>query len=260
MGAFEIIAGYYKEPGATLKELKPFTGQTYTVRATNSSVALENAWAESWSGSVLRVHSPRMHDNTQGIRWRVAKTNVQMLMPFNAKETLYPTDTLTVEGTSAAEAKILTAYLLAHYDNIEGSNANLRSWAEVQPQNNQYMGVEVTVKTGAEGAWGKPVAINGSMDLFKRPYRYAVLGYVLDTEVGAIAMSGIEPGQLRHGGPGSILPDVTSEWFIRLSAESGQPAIPVFDSQNAGAVNIECAGSEVEVERHVTFLCAQLSG
>jgi hypothetical protein len=257
MGAFEIIAGFVKNPGAELKPLAAFSGQTYVVRATTAGATLENAWAENASGGVVRVKSTRMHDNTQGIRWRAAKKEVQMLMPFSTKETLYPTDTLTVES-SGGGSEVDTAYLLAHYDNIEGSNANVRSWAEVQPQVMMYMGVEVTVKTGAEGVWGKPVALNTSMDLFKRPMRYAILGYQLDTTVGAVALSGIEPGQLRQGGPGTILPDITSEWFIRLSAESGQPAIPVFDSQNVGSCNVEIAGSEAEVERHVTFLCAML--
>lgn len=257
MGAFEVVAGFVKNPGATVSEMKPFTGQTFTVRATNSPVELINAWGENATGGTMRVRSPRLHDNTQGIRWRVSKALPQMLMPYDANETLYPTDVLTFEQSGGA-AEVDTGYLLLHYDNIEGSNANVRSWAEVQSQIQAYMGVEVAVKTGAEGVWGTPVALNVSMDLFKRPLRYAVLGYALDAAVGSVALSGIEPGQLRFGGPGSLIPDITSEWFIRLSAESGKPAIPIFDSQNVGSVNVELAGSEATVERHVTFLCAQL--
>lgn len=257
MGAFEIVAGFATNPGAAVTAMTPFTGQTFVVRATTAGATLENAWGENATGGVLRVRSPRMHDNTQGIRWRVAKANPQLLMPFSTKEILYPTDTLTFETTGGG-AETDTGYLLAHYDNIEGSNANVRTWAEVEPQIQMYMGVEVTAKTGTIGNWGKPTPLNTSMDLFKRPMRYAVLGYQLDTAVGAVALAGIEPGQLRQGGPGTILPDITSEWFIRLSAESGQPAIPVFDSQNVGAVNVELAGSESEATRNVTFLCAML--
>lgn len=260
MGAFEVIGSNAKTPSTTFTELKAFTGQTFTVRATTAGAALENMWAMNATGGSVRIRSPRMHDNTQGIRMRVPKALVQPLVPYSVKEVLYPTDVLVPETTGGA-AEEDQAYFLLHYDDIPGSNANVRTWAEVKPMINQYMGVEVSPKSGAAVTeWGAPVALNASMDLFKRPLRYAILGYTLDTQCGAVVLSGIEPGQLKFGGPGTVDPDYTGEWFVNLSHETGQPAIPIFDSQNVGSVNVEVGSTEISKTVNITFLCAQLRG
>lgn len=257
-GTFEVIGTFKTNPGATISEAAAYTPQTLQVRA-GTGVTLEQIWAYNASGGLLRVRSPNLHDNTQGIRMRAPKENPQLIMPYASKVPLFETETLIVE-TTGGEAETDNVFLLAHYDDLPGQRSNLFSWAEIEPQIDNLMGVEVAVKSGAVGKWGTAVALNASMDLFRKPARYAILGYQLSEVMGAIVVSGGGIGELKFGGPGMIEPDVTGEWFIHLAEETKKDAIPVFNSQNVGQVNVEAGGQTAEKETKVTFLCARLKG
>lgn len=257
-GAFEIVGAYKTNPGATIEECAAFSGQSLQVRA-GEGVTLEQIWTYNKTGGILRVRSPNLHDNTQGIRMRAPAENPQLILPYETSVPLYKTETLTVE-TSGGEAETDNVFLLVHYDDLPGQEAGLYQWSEIKGSIVNYMGVELAAKTGAVGHWGTPVAINASMDLFKKPKRYAILGYQLDKVVGSVAIAGGGVGELRMGGPGMIEPDVTSEWYIRLSEETGKATIPVFDSQNVGNVKVELGGQTAEAESKVTLFCAELQG
>lgn len=260
MGAFEVIAAYKTNPGAVVSATAAYEGQSLQVRATpeGSETILQQCWANNKTGGIVRVRSPRMHDDVQGIRARVGASDQRLLLPAQVREKLYSTDTLTVE-TTGGEAETDDVALLMHYSSLPGSEGDFRTWEEVQPQVEQYMGVEVTLESAAAvGKWGAGVALNNAMDVFKKPSRYAILGYHLDLACTAISLRGTDIGEVRCGGPGALEPDLTGDWFIRLSQESGEPAIPVFNSQNVGNILAECADNEAKVQRHVTFLCALL--
>lgn len=261
MPAYEVINTLFKEPGAAFKEFAAATGQTLAVRTTpeGSQAYLENIWGDAKEGGVVRVRSPRMHDNVQGIRVRVPKENRELLLPYGIKEPLYNQDTITVEGTGEG-AFTYGAYLLVRYSVLPGSEGMFRTWAEIQPRIRQVMGVEVSAKTSAvAGQWGGAKALNSSLDQFKRPSEYAILGYLVDVAGGAIAFRGTDIGELRTGGPLEDKPDLTQEWFVRLSEETGQAAIPCFQAANAPTILVEVAqASAAEVTKNVTVLCAQL--
>lgn len=258
MSAFEVVGAFKTNPGATIEECAAYTGQKLEVRA-GEGITLEQLWAYNASGGVLRVRSPNLHDDVQGIRLRAPEANPQLLLPYASKVPLLKTETLTVE-TSGGGGETDNVFLLNYYNSLPGMEGNLLHWSEVQPQIDNLMGVEVAAKTGAVGHWGTPVALNSSQDLFRRPARYAVLGYQLNSVCGSVVLSGGGVGELRFGGPGMIEPDVTAEWFIRLGEETGQATIPVFDSQNVGQVNVELGGQTAEHESKVTFICAKLKG
>lgn len=260
MSAFEVVGGQVKNPGAEFKALTAMSGQTFNVRTTpeGTKTWLEQIWGSNAAGGSARIRSNRMHDNVQGIRLRVPKANQRILLPYAVKEELYNQDVLTVETTGGG-AETDDLFYLVHYEKLPGSEGNFRSWAEVEPRVIDYMGVEVTLKSGtAENGWGAAKALNSAMDQFKRPSEYAMLGYLLDAECGAVVIHGTDVGELKVGGPGPVEPDLTGEWFIRLSDEIGVPAIPCFQAANVGSILAEIAHVE-EVERHVTFLCARLS-
>lgn len=258
MSAFEVVGAFKTNPGATIEECAAYTGQKLEVRA-GEGITLEQIWASNATGGVLRVRSPNLHDDVQGIRLRAPKALPQLLLPYASKVPLLKTETLTVE-TSGGGAETDHVFLLNYYNSLPGMEGNLLHWAEVQPQIDNLMGVEVAAKTGTIGKWGVPVALNSSQDLFRRPSRYAILGYQLSVPVGAVVVSGGGVGELRFGGPGMEEPDVTGEWFIRLGEETGQATIPVFDSQNVGQVNLELGGNTSELESKVTMICAKLKG
>lgn len=257
MSAFEVVYAFKTNPGAVISECAAATSQSLQVKASDQDAYLQQLWAFNATGGLIRVRSPRMHDDVQGIRLRVNAKSQQLLMPYGTEERLYSTDTLTVE-TTGGEAETDCVFALLRYPQLPGSEGQLASWAEIQPNIESYLGVEVAAKTGAVGKWGTPVALNNSMDLFKRPSKYAILGYQVSAEVGAVVISGTDVGPLRFGGPGMIEPDVTSEWFVRLSEEAKEAAIPVFNSQNIGQINLELGGQTAEAESKVTFFCAKL--
>jgi len=255
-GTFEVLGSQILNPSTTVTETTALVGQTLQVRA-GSGITLEQVWAYNATGGFLRIRSPNLHDNTQGIRMRAPKANAGIILPYAVKEELQETETLIVETTGGA-SETDYVFSLLHYNQLPGQNANLYQWAQIEPEIEKIMGVEVAAKTGTVTKWGAPVAIDTSMNLFRAPARYAILGYQLSVEVGAVCVSGGGIGELRQGGPGVILPDLTNEWFVRLSEETGQAAIPVFSSMNVGAVNVELGGGTSELESKVTFLCAKL--
>ena len=257
-GAFEVLYSFATNPGASITETAAATGQSLQIRGGGEGVTLEQQWTHNATGGLTRVRSVNMHDNTQGIRLRAPATKPQLLLPQFMKVNLYETETIIVETTGGSN-ETDCVFNLIHYDNLPGQEANLKDWAEIQPRINTYMGVELAIKTGAVGKWGTPVALNSSMDLFKKPREYAIIGYQCSAEVGAIVLNGGGVGELRHGGPGLLEQDVTADWFINLNRETGKPAIPVFNSQSVGQINVEAGGGTSETETKVTFICALLN-
>jgi len=65
---------------------------------------------------------------------------------------------------------------------------------------------------------------------------YAVLGYIVDVAVCLFGVKGVDTGNLRICGPGVLRSEVTSEYFARLSDETGMPTIPVINSANQGSI------------------------
>jgi len=260
MPAFEVVSTFKKEPGAAFVEYAANPGQTLAVRTTpeGTDCHLCQIWGDGKEGGEIRVRSPRMHDNVQGIRVRLPKENNELLLPYDVKEKLYNQDVLTVEGTGEG-AFSYTAYILNYYSQLPGSEGAFKTWAEVQPRIKQYMSVPVQLKTGVTaGNWGVAKALNSVVDQFKRPYEYAILGYLTDNPFGALGIHGTDIGELRCGGPGTVKPDLTQEWFIRLSEETGSAAIPTFQAANVPTIQLEAVQSAAEATKNLTVLCAQL--
>lgn len=261
MSALEVVGARVVNPGAAITEMAPLTGQTFAVRTTpeGTKVALENVWGENAAGGTARIRSPRMHDNVQGIRLRVPKLDPRLLLPFAVREPLYNQDTLIVE-TSGGGAETDTLYYIVSYEKLPGSEGNFKHPEEVLPRIANIMGVELKPKSGAvTGQWGAAVAINSLQDQFKRPHEYAILGYVASLEFGAVAFHGTDIGEVRVGGPGAVEPAWTNEYFIRLSQETGLPAIPCFQAGNVPSILAEVSFSGAETEFPLTVLCAQLT-
>lgn len=254
---FECIYSFKTNPGAVISATAAAEGQSLQIKAGQGEARIENLWAFNAAGGLVRVRCPAMHDNVQGVRARVQAAITQLLLPYKFREPIPRTETLTIE-TTGGEAETDCVFTLVHYDDLPGESPKLARPAEVYPNIESYMGVEVAIKTGAVGHWGTPVALNTSMDLFKKPANYAILGYVCSVQVGAIALQGGDLGNVRIAGPGTLQSDQTGEWFARLSEEAGEAAIPVFNSQNVGQLNVEAGGGTAELETKVTFLCAKL--
>lgn len=263
MPALEIISGFATAPSTTFTALTMAAGNSNTIRncPDDSDVKLLQAWTDTQGAGNLRIRSPKLHDNVQGIRLQNTISELAPKLPWGFPQKLYPQDALTLELTGSATAgDIETACFLIYYASLPGIAARFITPDELKQRMVNITGVENTISTGTAGGWSGSEAINVEFDNFKANTDYALMGYENQVECAAIRWLGSDTGNLGVGGPGWIeRADLTSEWFIKLSEEFNLPLIPVFNSANRAAFLIDAAQDENGADPIVTSIFAQLS-
>lgn len=264
--AMEVISGSVTAAGATLTAWTVNAGNSLAIRSADLSkkVWLLSLWANNdTAAGVLRVRSPRLHDNVQGIRNRVTVNNTEPLYPGVSDaafpQKLFPQDVLIVEQSGSA-ANIDTGHLLVQYDDLPGVNGRFIDNALLKSAGVNIIGQEVSVTTtAASGAYTGQVAINATNDNFKANTDYALLGAMVDTRVGAVRIQGADVGNLGIGIPGEPTQrHVMTNWFQRLSVCFGKPLVPVFNSANKSAILIDATGHTAAVTAVITFYMVEL--
>ena len=236
--AIEVIAGYVTNPGATLTTVTMSSGQSATIRGTDTTKGtwLLSTWAFAATAGELRITSPRLHDQAQGIRNRVTAALSVPLIPgfgnLSYAQRLYAQDNLTIQE-SGGGAEIDCCNLLIGYDDLAGIAGRFIDVPTLKKNGINIVTAEVTVTAVATGNWGGAVAINSSYDTLIANTDYAVLGAMSDTRGCGIGITAVDFGNLRVGVPcePSIRFDTTN-WFMQLSAAFNAPYIPVFNSAN----------------------------
>lgn len=259
--ALEIVTGRVTNPGATLTALTANTGNSFTVRAFDpgSKAWLEGIWAQQATAGVVRVRSAKMHDSTQGIRYRSPAATTRNFLADTSESPLYSTDVLTFEQ-SGGGAEVDIAALMIYYENLAGGDARLAMWEQVKPRIQNYLTVEVAVTGPAtSGDWSAGNALNSFTDLLKANTDYAVLGYQTDVEVLAVGIQGPDTSNYRLGGPGCVEPLETRSWFVRQSTESGRPHIPILQSNNRGGTSVQVCRVTAAGTINVCLSMAELS-
>lgn len=260
--ALDMITGRFTAPGATFDPLTMSAGDTATIRAApiDSMVRLLQAWADNQVAGTLRIRSPRLHDNVEGIRLDIAVSDVKPLLPERFVQPLIPQDTLILEITGSAVAgDIESAGFLIYYDNLPGIAARLIDPAALLANMVNLVTVENTLTTGAGGGYTGEEALTAEFDQLKANTDYALLGYLVDVECAAVALRGSDTGNLRVGGPGDELGrDFTRSWFYHLSMAYQIPLIPVFNSANKDAILADAVQDENAAAVTVTWIFAQL--
>lgn len=259
-GALILVSGYYTAAAAGAAAVTAMTGDSFTVPSfsINSPAYLEQMWANGASTDYALIKSPRMHDNNQGIRLRVSSDNARPLLPGGLNQPLYPSDTPNVQldETAAATGGVSVLY---GFTDLTGANPVLASWADVQPRIAQVSGVQVNLDAvAAIGDYSPGVAINATYDNFEAGADYALLGYEVSSAVLSIAVQGKDTGNYKVGGPGSVNPDITRNWFIRISEESGRPYIPIIQANNKGSTLVYQTDSSAAAAQDVSLIMAQL--
>lgn len=264
MPGLELLTGFVTAPDTTLTALGMASGNSLTVRNApiDTDIMLVQAWTDSQTAGNLRIRSPQMHDNVQGIRLRTLVSTLQNLLPRAPKQKLVTQDTLVVElSGSATAADIETACLLLYYDAIPGIEARLIDEDELIARVIDLVTIENTLALGTAGGYSGEEALNAEFDLLRANIDYAIVGYIVSAECAAVRWRGIDTGNLGIGGPGEAgIPELTRDWFIRMSKEIGKPAIPVFNSSNIAGLLIDGAQDENGTDVTVTTICAELSG
>jgi hypothetical protein len=239
MPALDTIASFQTTVGSTFAAGVMATGDSAQVRnfPQPGLAQLVAAYSDHVTGpSPWRARSPLLHDNVQGIRFFPGQSPAATLLPRQVQQGLEAQDLLTFEqSTAAATGKALTA-LGIYYPQLPGAMSRLYSLADIDPLIKNIKPVIVTIGAGANtaGQW-LDTLITATENLLHANTDYAVLGITTDTPVAAIAVKGIDTGNLRCSAPGILNNDVTSDWFVRLSLAAQLPLIPVINAANAPA-------------------------
>ena len=261
--AMELIAGQVTAPGATITALTMIGGTSRVVRNCDfvKNVRLLEAWADVQGAGTLRIRSPKLHDNVQGIRLDTVISDTTPLLPQQAFQRLFPQDELTLELSGSATAgDIETGAFLLYYEDLPGAAARFIGLEELARRAVQILTVENTLATGTAGGFSGEEAITAEFDLMKANTDYALLGYLVDTECAAVRWRGADIANLGIGGPGNeTLRHVTAEWFVRLTRNFGVPLIPVFNSASKGAILLDAAQDENGADPTVTSIFAELA-
>lgn len=260
--ALELVSGRAVAPSTNFTGLTVNAGNSLTVRAAEqgSFILLLQIWCDTQAAGTLRVRSPRLHDNVQGIRLDTVAGDVVPLLPWGLAQPLLSQDPLTVEITGSATAGDVEAVsMLVYYQDLPGSDARLAAWEEVAPRIRHVMTIENTLALGTSGDYSGEEAINSEFDQWRADTDYALLGYFVDTECCSIRWRGADLGNYGVGGPGEPgLRHITKDWFLLLSQAYGLPLIPVFNSDNRAGVLIDGFQDENGADPTVTSIFAEL--
>jgi hypothetical protein len=259
--ALEVITGRALNPGATPVALTANSGDTFVVRSTpfENPPALEGIWALGATAGIVRVRSPRLHDNVQGIRFRTIAATTRNFVADELAQRLYPQDALTFE-LSGGGAETDSASLLIGYPDLPGISAQLFTWDAIKPRIQNILTAEVAVAGPATAwDWSAGTTLNATFDLIKANVPYAIIGYQSDTAVNAVAVRGPDVGNLRVGGPGTSESLETRDWFVSLSENTGKPYIPVINGANKGNTQVFVAHNTAAGTINVDLVLAELS-
>lgn len=258
MGALLVCdAGAVSDPGAVITAVPAGAGSSFTVRGTSAStkqtlVGLARGGATK---GIVRVRSPYLSDNVQGIRYATAAGIQDDLLSLIGAQSLVPQDSLTVEVTGGA-AEYDGALLSTYYDDLSGASPKLKMPGDIAGAASFITTWSVDAAASAtEGAWANTLITN-LYDESKANSWYALLGYVVDTPVLGVAINGADTSNFNVGGPGVTEPYRTKAYFADLSMALGKPCIPVFNSANKGNTNVAVVDVAASTAVNVTLVVA----
>jgi len=247
MPAIDTIASFQGTVASTLAAGVMATGDSSVVRnfpGTAKARIIAAFYDDVTTPLAWRVRSPLLHDNVRGIQFGPGAAAPSSLFPQYLQQYLQPQDQLTFElSTAAATGKALGAISI-YYDQLPGASARLYSLGDIAGNIDNIKPVLVSIGSGANtaGQWLDTV-ITTTENLLHANTDYAVLGATLDVAVACLAVKGIDTGNLRVAVPGGVNNPYGPDWLVRLSVQTGLPAIPVINAANAGSTFVSIISS-----------------
>ena len=257
--ARDCFAGRATNPSTTITVVTLATGDTNTVRNFNAPAIaqIDSIIRTGATAGIVRVRSPLLYDNVQGIRFAVAESPAAFLFGPDVAERVYAQDALTVELTGGA-AETDLAVVSIYYEDLPGANARLYDWATIKPMIEHVTAVEVSITNSATAGTWTDTAINATFDNFKANRDHAVLGVVTDTAIAGIAIKGPDTSNFRVLAPPHKTSFESAEAFVRLAIQNQRPEIPVFSSANKASTFISAIDAVASTTPNVTAVLALL--
>lgn len=249
--AIDTITSTGTAIGATLAATAAVAGDSLQIKNAplTSDVFLLSFWANVQVAGQVRLRSPKLHDNVDAIRSRTRLNNLEPLLPWGVPQRLYPQDVEIVElAGSAVAGDIESVVQLVYYADLPGQAGRFVGPDDIKRRLKQIVGMRLAITVGSTAAYTGGRAINADVDLLQANQDYALLGMTSDLRVGAICLRGPDTGNLRVAVPGGA--DVQGSmrrygyWFVNLAKAYGLPLIPVINSANKGATQIDVVGDE----------------
>lgn len=261
--AIDTISGFVTAPSTTLTALTMATGDSLSVRNCDLSkkIYLLDFWSFNQVAGVMRIRSPKLHDNVQGLRNRVVAASVMPHAPQTFKQVLYPQDTLIVEQSgSAVGGQIESSSLLVYYEDLPGAAGRFIGVDDLNKLGVNIIEQEIALTPGAGGGYTGQAAINATFDNFKANTDYALLGALADARGCSVCFRGADTANLRVSVPAEPnTQQMTREWFVRLARAYGLPTIPVFNSANKSAINVDAVQNQAAGAINVTAIMVELA-
>lgn len=248
---------------ATISALTAVSGDSLAVKNSpiEKTARILSFWMDVQVAGTGRIRSARLHDNTQGIRFDTIIGDLRPYLPWGVSQRVYANDVLAVDlAGSAVGGDLETISWLTYFEDLPGISGRFISPDELKRRAGNLSYVENTIATGTAGGYSGAEAINIEFDQYHAGSQYALVGYLCDTEMGAICWKGPDTGNLRVGGPGEETErELTADWFMRLSVAHNLPLIPVFSAENKAATTIDVLCDENGADPTVTSILVELS-
>lgn len=265
----EVVTSQVTAPGAVLTAAVANAGNSLQIRSADvkSKVYLIETWAANQVAGTLRIRSPRLHDNVNGIRTRIPAASVLPKYPGVVQggfgQFLIPQDTLIVEQSgSGVGGQIELNSMLVYYDSLPGISARLIDYPTLMRAGINVATVEASITGLVTGQYGTSLALNAAANFqnLKANTDYALVGGLVDTRCCTVRVLGVDFGNLGVGFPGEpSIQDLLDAFFINMSLSMNLPLIPVFNSANAGSTTIDVACSQAGGTFIVDLFCVELA-
>lgn len=259
--ALGTAAGFVTNASTTLTTWTNATGDSQAVKSFREGTPayIINGWALGATLGYFQVYSPRLHDTTRGIRYKLIAANSVPPWQMGLTQLIYPQDVLVVQQ-SGGGSEVDSGCLLQWFSDLPGVDARLVNWESWQNRIEDLVTVETTHTQGTAGDWSGAVALNSGSQLLKANRDYMLLGYASDTNITSVGLRGPDTGNLRNAGPGTTDRKVTSSWYMDLSTKTKLPCNVIINAANAGATYVDVqgnTGSGTNIIEHTFALLAR---
>lgn len=226
---------------------------------------------EAWGGNSANagefgLRSPNFHDNTRGLRMALmfnptlsgADGDPNLLTGQHVRQPLYAVDTLIAEVNATATNNVGMGFL-SFYENLSGSDMNLKTWEQVEPFIVNTLGIRVSVTAGAAGDYGAALNFTSSDDRLIATSNYCILGATSQLPACTLALSGPETSNRFVGLPLHWDQRISADWFVDISQKWGIPAIPCLNGANKALWQIKAADPGGAIATAATIQLAELA-
>jgi len=261
----EILTGYVTgAAGTDFDALTMLAGNSLTIRnaKADSKAYLIGVWALNQANDTwLRIRSPRLHDNVEGMNFAVNAAGVRHLLPMGVMQELIPQDTIVVEMQDAGASSDLDyACLLVWYEDLPGVDGRFISLEEFKTRARNVVAVRNTLTLDTDGTYDGEEAINAEYDVLKANTDYALIGALTRDAIPCVRYRGTDTGNLGIGIPGGVGENsINAGFFLRLAEATGLPCIPVINSANRSNLLIDAPATENDVTEEISTHLVELS-